>query len=190
MAPWVFDSWESLGRTTTTGLLAYVALVARLCVSGKRTLSKMNAFDFVVTIAFGSLLATITLSRTVPLVDGVLALALLVGAQYCVTWWSVRSKRFQSAVKASPTLLLHHGRFLDQALRTQRVTREEVLAAIRGSGAASPHCVGAVVLETEGTLTVLRDLGDDDGTAALRTVSNIDALPDREGTMPSPTIAR
>lgn len=176
MPSWVFASWAGLARTTVTGLLAYVALVALLRISGKRTLSKMNAFDFIVTIAFGSLLATVMLSRTVPLAEGVLALGLLVGTQYVVTWLSVRSERFQGLVKASPTLVFHRGRFLDQAMRSQRVTREEVLAAMRKHGAVSSDEVGAVVLETEGTLTVMRDLGDDTEADVLHHLSNSDAL--------------
>ena len=46
----LFAGWESLLRTLVVGTLAYVALIAFLRVSGKRTLSKMNTFDFVVTV--------------------------------------------------------------------------------------------------------------------------------------------
>ena len=54
-----FDSWTALGRVLLVGTLAYVALVAILRISGKRTLTKLNAFDLVVTVALGSTLATI-----------------------------------------------------------------------------------------------------------------------------------
>ena len=65
-----FDSWASLGRTAVVGILAYVALVLLLRVSGKRTLSSMNAFDLVVTVALGSTLASVFLSSSVPLARG------------------------------------------------------------------------------------------------------------------------
>lgn len=85
-----FQSWASMFATAVTGVSAYVALIAILRVSGKRTLAKMNAFDLVVTVALGSTLATILVSREVPLSDGVLALALLVALQFVVAWTSVR----------------------------------------------------------------------------------------------------
>lgn len=69
-----FEGWDSLVATTITGVSAYVALVAILRLSGKRTLAKMNAFDLVVTVALGSTLSTVFVSRQVPLADGVLAL--------------------------------------------------------------------------------------------------------------------
>ncbi|MXP64692.1 DUF421 domain-containing protein [Roseomonas sp. M0104] len=150
-----FDSWAGLARVLVVGTLAYVALVVLLRVSGKRTLAKLNAFDFIVTVALGSTLATVLLSKSVALVEGILAFALLAGLQFLVAWLSVRSERFDALVKSEPVLLLHQGRFLDGALRAQRVTRDEVLSALRGQGFARPDQVSAVVLETDGTLSVL-----------------------------------
>lgn len=116
-----FDGWTGPLRTLVVGALAYVALVALLRVSGKRTLGKWNAFDLVVTVAFGSTLSTALLSKDASLVHVVCAFAVLVGMQFVVTWLSVRSRRVGNAVKSSPSLLLHRGVFLDHALRSERV---------------------------------------------------------------------
>lgn len=150
-----FDTWAGLGRVLLVGPLAYIALVLALRASGKRTLTKLNAFDLVVTVALGSTLATILLSKDVALAEGLLALALLIGMQFAIAWLSVRSERFQGFVKAEPALLLHRGRFLDAALRAERVTREEVLAVLRSQGVSDPAGVVAVVLETDGSFSVL-----------------------------------
>jgi uncharacterized membrane protein YcaP (DUF421 family) len=106
-------------------------------------------------VALGSTLATVLLSNSVPLLEGVLALALLVYLQYAITWLSVRSERFQNLIKAEPTLLVHEGRYLDAALRQQRVTREEIGAALRQSGKTDIAAVASVVLETDGSMTVI-----------------------------------
>ena len=113
----IFDTWSGLGRVLLVGTLAYAALVAILRISGKRTLTKLNAFDLVVTVALGSTLATVLLSQSVALAEGVLAMALLVLLQYAITWLSVRSPGFRGWVKSEPTLLVHRGRFLDGAMR-------------------------------------------------------------------------
>lgn len=155
----LFSAWSDLGRVVLVGTIAYLALVLTLRVSGKRTLSKLNAFDLVVTVALGSVLATVLLSKDVSLAEGVLALVLLVFLQYVIATLSVRSERFQGIVKAEPALLLHQGRFLDGAMRRERITREEILAAVRASGLASIDGVGAVVLETDGTVSVIPDVG-------------------------------
>jgi len=152
----LFDSWFALSRTLVAGTVAYVALVAFLRVSGKRTLSKMNAFDLVVTVAFGSTLATITLNQDVAVVEGLLALALLVTLQFAITWSSVRWRKVRRFVTGEPSLLFHRGQCLVGALRRARVTEDEIRAAIRGAGYAGLDEVEAVVLETDGSFSVLR----------------------------------
>jgi uncharacterized membrane protein YcaP (DUF421 family) len=151
-----FDGWAPIVRTLVLGLLAYVSLVVLLRVSGKRTLSKMNAFDFIVTVALGSTLASVLTSKSVSLVQGVMALALLILMQLVSTFLAVRSDWYQRLIKAQPTLIYFRGEFLEDAMRKQRITREEILAAMRQQGAAVPEDVDAVVLETEGSLSVLR----------------------------------
>lgn len=157
----IFDTWFGLLRVVVVGTAAYAALVLLLRVSGKRTLAKLNAFDLVVTVALGSTLATVLLSESVALVEGLTAFALLAGLQYAVAWLSVRSPRFGALVKSEPSLLLHRGRFLDEAMRRQRVTRDEVVSALRSSGLARPGDAAAVVLETDGSLSVVRATGDE-----------------------------
>jgi uncharacterized membrane protein YcaP (DUF421 family) len=150
-----FDSWAELWRVVVVSVLIYTALVVLLRVSGKRTLSKMNAFDLVVTVALGSTLATIILSKDVALAEGVLAFGMLIGFQYAIAWLSVRSQTVRGLVKSEPTLLLYRGALLDAALRGQRVTPEEVRAAVRAEGIAALESVYAVVLETDGSFSVI-----------------------------------
>lgn len=112
MAQFVFSDAAALARTVLIGIAAYAALIAILRVSGKRTLSKMNAFDFVVTVALGSTLATILVDTSVTLAQGALALALLVALQFAITWTSVRVAWVRRIVTGEPALLARHGRCL------------------------------------------------------------------------------
>ena len=150
-----FDSWSGIVRVVVVGTLAYTALVIVLRVTGKRTLSKLNAFDLVVTVALGSTLATAILSKTTPLAEGVTALALLVVLQYAVTWLSVRFEAVDRLVKAEPVLLFYRGKFLREAMKKERVTEGELRAAVRETSIGSLDQVEAVVLETAATITTI-----------------------------------
>lgn len=145
------------------GVLAYAALVLLLRISGKRTLSKMNVFDFVVTVALGSTLATVLLSKDVALAEGALAFLVLIGLQYVLAWLSSRSgkfsERFRRVIKSEPALLLYRGSLLESAMRRERLAEEEVHAAVRSQGIADVHEVEAVVLETDGSFSVIRKSG-------------------------------
>jgi uncharacterized membrane protein YcaP (DUF421 family) len=150
-----FDGWWGIWRVLIVGILSYVTLVLMVRISGKRTLSKMNAFDLIVTVALGSTLATIILSEDVAFAQGVLALALLVAMQYVVAWLSVKSKRARTLFKSEPSMLFYRGDYLSEAMGRERVTEEEVRSAIRSEGIAALDSVTAVVLETDGTFSVV-----------------------------------
>ncbi|MBC5785438.1 DUF421 domain-containing protein [Ramlibacter sp. USB13] len=153
-----FDNWWGIARIVVAGVAAYAFLVVLLRTSGKRTLSKLNAFDLVVTVAMGSTLASVVLSKQTPVAEGLAAFIVLVACQYAVAKLSVRQRGFARLVRAEPRLVLHHGRLLDDALDAERLTRADVLAVLRQQGIASIEGVGAVVLETDGSLSVLREL--------------------------------
>jgi uncharacterized membrane protein YcaP (DUF421 family) len=152
-----FDSWSALLRILIVGSLTYVGLVTFLRLSGKRTLSKMNAFDLVVTVALGSTLATVLLDRNVSLSEGLLSFALLCILQYVVALLAVHSKLFRRVIKSEPALLLHRGEYLRSAMSQERVTEDEIRAAVRSAGHADPTAVEAVVLETDGSFSVIAD---------------------------------
>ena len=164
-----FDGWSGITRTLLVGILAYVVLVFMLRISGKRTLSKMNAFDFIVTVALGSTLATLLLDDSISLSEGAAAFALLIGLQYLVTWSSVRARWVKRLVTGEPELVAYRGRLLGDAMRRTRVTEDEVHAALRNAGHGGFDDVEAVVLETDGSFSVVGK-GNAGARAALERV--------------------
>lgn len=174
MEPIFFDSWYTLIRTVVIGILAYVSLVIFLRISGRRTLSKMNAFDFVVTVALGSTLATIILNKDVTLAQGALAFALLISMQFIVTWSSVRTRWVKRLVTGEPALLLYRGEYLPDTLRSARVTKEEVRASVRSAGLTALSEVEAVVLETDGSFSVIKQ-GSDVKNSSLKGVEGVES---------------
>jgi uncharacterized membrane protein YcaP (DUF421 family) len=164
----LFETWGRLAVLAAALVVAYAWLVLLLRISGKRTLAKLNAFDFVVTIALGSTLATVIVSRDVPLVEGAAALAGLVALQFVVARSTRASARFDRLVKAEPTALVVDGEVRHDAMRRTRVRPDEVAAALRKEGVASFADVDLVVLETDGTFSVLRDAGDGSALAGVQ----------------------
>lgn len=151
----LFQDWAGIGRTLLVGGLAYAGLIAMLRLSGKRTLAKLNAFDLVVTVALGSTLATILLSEDVALAEGLTAFALLIVLQYAVAAASVRSRRFARLVRSEPTLLMRDGEMLAGAMRRERVTEAELKTVIRNSQTPDLQQVAAVILESDGSFSVI-----------------------------------
>ncbi|NYG55632.1 DUF421 domain-containing protein [Nocardioides perillae] len=178
-----WTSWDAVVRIVLVGAAGYAALVLLLRVSGKRTLAKLNAFDFVVTVALGSTLATLLLDQKTSWTDGVVALALLVLLQLLValltTWWEAT----RGVVTAQPTLLLADGSVRRDVLRRNRISESELRQAVRSSGQGDLGSLAAVVLETDGTMSVvpLSAAGDRSALADLdqATLAHLRAVTDR-----------
>ncbi len=156
MEKFFFESWESLLRTALIAPLSYLSLLIMLRIVGNRTLSQLNAFDLIVTVALGSTLATTILSKSVPLTDGLLALGMLIGLQWTISKLCVRFKVVQNLVKTEPKLLYFRDRYLNKTLKQCRISKEEILQVIRAKGIARIEDADAIVLETNGKFSVIR----------------------------------
>ena len=152
----LFANTDEILRIAVAGVLVYACLVLLLRISGKRTLSKWNSFDFVVTVALGSTFATALLSETVSVPEAVMAFIMLVSLQFVVTWLSVRSSWFRKIVKSRPSIIFMHGKFLETQMKKKRVTKSEIKTAIRSNGHGSIAEISAVVLETDGSFSVIK----------------------------------
>ena len=165
-----FDGWYAALQVFISSLFAYFILIIFLRVSGKRTLSKWNAFDFIVTIALGSILASVILSKDVVIFEGILASGLLIIFQFTITWFAVRISWIDDLIKAEPTLLYNRDKFLFDKMKKQRVAKSEILAAVRASSIGSLEKVEAVVLETDGSFSVIKKSQNGESNSALEDV--------------------
>lgn len=150
-----FSSWEPVGRILVVGTALYVSLVVLLRLSGSRTLASLNAFDFIVTVAVGSVFGRVLTTKSVALVEGLVAFVLLVGLQFLVA--SLRSSwpALTTVFTNPPVLLYFQGDFLPGPMREQRMTKAELRAAARKKTVASMDEIEAIVLESDGSLSVI-----------------------------------
>jgi len=149
------DVVSTLVRVAAVALIAYVWLILTLRVAGKRSLSKLNAFDLVVTVALGSTLATVIVSAQTSALAGAVAIVSLTLLQFAVSRASISWPAFRRLVRSEPSLLVRDGRILHEALRSERVTLGDLEAAMRKRGIAQVGQVAAVVLESDGSFSVI-----------------------------------
>ncbi|MSU91651.1 DUF421 domain-containing protein [Rhodobacteraceae bacterium 2CG4] len=129
-----FNSWARLQSIAVGSVFFFVFIVALMRLSGKRTTGQMNNFDWIITVAIGSLASSGILLKNVSIADAALAMVLLAALQSATTWLALRSPRFAGLVKPHPRILAEDGRYLREALRAERVTEAEVRAKLRAHG--------------------------------------------------------
>lgn len=167
-----FDDYESLLRAFIATVLAYITLVIFLRISGKRTLAKMNAFDFIVTVALGSSLASVSLNKNIALAEGALVFFSFIMLQYIITWSSVRFPWVKQVVSGKPTMLFYRGQMQKDTMKKVRITEEDIMLSAREKGSANLEDIEVIVLETTGDITIISKLqGVGTHTAALVNVA-------------------
>jgi uncharacterized membrane protein YcaP (DUF421 family) len=153
-----FNGWQGIERILIVGTISYLILIIFLRIFGKRTLAKMNAFDLVVTVATGSVLATILLNKKVPLAEGITALLLLIFLQYMIAWLSSRFQKIDTIVKSDPRLLYYNSHFLEDVMKKERISEMDIMQAVRKDGYSSLDNVKLIVLEADGEISVLNNI--------------------------------
>ncbi len=153
-------SWTALWLAVVSTVGIFVAVVTYTRVTGLRSFSKMSSFDFAVTVAIGSLMATVALSGS-SLLTGVVALATLYAVQFSVALLR-RLVRFERLVDNEPLLLMAGRDMLNDNLRQARITEDDVRAKLREANVYNYNTILAVVLETTGDISVIHGEGEVD----------------------------
>lgn len=170
-----FDSWDSLFKILVGSLVGYVVLILFVRIAGKRSTSRMNNFDWIVTVAVGSVMASMAILEDVTVSDGALAMALLLGFQFLLTTATARWQWAERLFSASPTVLYAHGEFRRAAMKSQRISEQEIISAVRESGQGSLQAVHAVILEPDAQLSIVSE-SQNDALDAVKSVPGYDQL--------------
>lgn len=156
MTEWLGAPWDVLGRVAVTTALFYVTVFAVLRIAGRRTLAQFSAFDFVVTIAMGSLLAGTALSPRTTFAQGAVALVVLVGMQVLLGSLRQRSRRARTVLDFEPEEIGRDGELsLSSSPLGAQLTEEEVLSLLRQRDVFDVRKAQRVILEPDGRISVV-----------------------------------
>jgi len=154
---WIVDtSWASVGRTLGSGFLIYLVVVAAVRVNGLRTFAKMSGYDFAATVAIGSITGAVTITQSVPVLEGIVAVVSIVGSQRLLT--EIRRRTgLEVVIDNPPVLLVAHGRILADGMKATGMNESDLNSTLRSSGISSISQVTAVVFEPTGERSVITD---------------------------------
>ncbi len=161
---WLAITLATVGRLIVTTIAIYIGVVALTRVAGLRSFSKMSSFDFAITIAIGSIIASTVVLESVPPTKGLVALALLYGIQIGTAALRKRADAVATAMDNDPILLMAGQRVLHENLRKTHVTEGDLRGKLREANVLDLKQVRAVVMEATGDVSVLHAGEDDDAT--------------------------
>lgn len=147
-------SLSAIISITLSSIAVYIAVIMFTRIFGKRSFSKMSSFDFAMTVAVGSLIATTILSSSVSILEGILGLFIVYLLQLTAAYFR-RYKFFTKIIDNTPLLLMDGTTILHDNLKKARVTEGDLRAKLREANVLQLSQVHAVIFETTGDIAVL-----------------------------------
>ena len=151
----LFDGWKNPIRIVIMALLIYGYLIFIMRISGKRTLLQYNMFDVIISVAYGSTIATVLITEKISFVEGAFVLGMLTLLQFFIAVMEQRSKKFASILNPTPTFLYYNDDYCDAALEKERILKSEVRNAVRQQSIGSMEEVEAIILEGNGKMSII-----------------------------------
>lgn len=154
---WIITNWNDVLMVIISSFGIYFCVILFTRISGLRSFSKMSSFDFAMTVAVGSMVATTILMEDPPLLLAIVALAMLYALQISVAKLRGISEIVDNLVDNQPILLMRGTEVLDDNMKSTKVTYDDLRAKLREANVTQLLQVKAVVLETTGDISVLHN---------------------------------
>lgn len=159
MEKWFVLSWDSLFAIVLSGIGIYAAVILFTRIAGKRSFSKMSSFDFAMTVAIGSIIASTLLSKSITLPEGIVGLASIYALQLSIAFLR-RYKVVTKIVDNSPLLLMDGKNIINSNLKKAGVTEGDLRSKLREANVLNFSQIKAVIFETTGDISVLHSEDD------------------------------
>jgi len=145
--PW----WEFVLR----GLLVYGFLLVMLRLTGKRQVGQLAPFDLVLLLVLSNAVQNSMNAGDNTVAAGFILVATLLAINGFMGWLTWRSKRAETFLEGRPLILVHNGELDEAMLASERITRHELMAAVRQAGLTDLADVRVAILETNGRINVI-----------------------------------
>ncbi|HEX7276896.1 MAG TPA: YetF domain-containing protein, partial [Acidimicrobiales bacterium] len=143
-----------------TFLYLFLWLVAR--GTGKRELSEMTAFELILLVTMGDLIQQGVTQEDMSVIGAFLAVGTLAFWILVFGYLGWKFPRFRPAIEGVPVVVLRDGEPLDEVLKLERLTLDELCESARNQGIDDLAKVKIAVLEPDGKFSFLRVRDVDD----------------------------
>jgi uncharacterized membrane protein YcaP (DUF421 family) len=159
LSDWIGSGWSEVALIALSASVMYVTVILLTRLAGVRSFSKMSGFDFAVTVAIGSVLASVITSKDPPLASGVAALVCLFGLQIGMAVLRSRFPGLQTLADNKPRLIMIGSEVQHDQLKKAKMTESDLWGKLREANVFQFSQILAVVAETTGDVCVLHTSG-------------------------------
>lgn len=136
-------------------LISLMTLFIVAKIVGKKQISELSLFDYVIGISIGNFAAEMTINLDSPEFDGILAVVIFGGVAYLVSLMSMKSMIFRKIVEGEPTIIIQEGNIIRKNMRKVRLDVNELLEEARIKGYFDLSQIEFAIMEANGEMSFL-----------------------------------
>jgi len=135
--------------------ILYGVVLFAVRIMGKSELSKMSPFQMVIAFMIAELAAMPIDATSTSLINGVMAIFILMFLQVFISWLSIKSEKFKNFISGKPSILIEEGRLNTRELQRLRISTTDLMEQLRIENCPSINNVYYAIMESNGQLTVI-----------------------------------
>lgn len=150
-------------------LILYIVVLTTMRLMGKREIGQLQPYELVITILVADLAAIPMQDINVPLVDGLVPIAILLVMHLLLSIISLKFRGARNLISGTPSILIESGRLMESELRKSRYNISDLLEQLRQEGIFSIGDVRYAIMETNGSISIL-SMDDKDESLAITVI--------------------
>jgi uncharacterized membrane protein YcaP (DUF421 family) len=137
--------------------IVYAVILIGIRLSGKREVGQMTPFDLALLLLISNAVQNAMTGPDTSLSGGIVAATTLLLINAALTQLVWKNRKARKVIEGSPTILIRHGKLLEENLKKEKVTEDSLTQALREHGIAAITDVNIAVLEIDGSISVLKN---------------------------------
>jgi uncharacterized membrane protein YcaP (DUF421 family) len=137
-------------------LFSFIAILILARLMGKKQISQLTFFDYIVGISIGNMAASIAIDPNISMVNGFLGLIIWAILPILLAFIAQKSYRFRQLVEGTPTVLIENGKILEENLKKEKLSVEDLMISLREKNAFKLSDVEFAVMELNGKISSMK----------------------------------
>lgn len=152
--------YQTMGSVFIRSVVTIVVLFLLAKVMGKKQISQLNLFDYIVGITIGSVAADISLDLNKSFLDGVICMLVFGLTGALVSYVTLKSIKLRRFFTGTPSIIIENGKIIEEGLKKVKFDINDLMEELRGAGYFNIDEVAYAVMETNGKISFLPKDGD------------------------------
>ena len=147
--------WNQLVIVSIRSVVSLTVLFIITKIIGKKQISQLSLFDYVIGISIGNFAAEATINPEIQFLNGILSILIYGLISYIVSYLTIKSIVLRRIFTGTPTILIQKGNILEKNLKKVKFDINDLLEECRSNGYFNIAEIEYAVMEAKGTLSIL-----------------------------------